>query len=401
MKYDIAIIGGGIIGLSAARILLTKRPKLKIAILEKEKRIAMHQSGRNSGVIHSGVYYEPKSEKARLCVKGSKELYRFCERKGIPFKKIGKVIVALEEPEQMGLEQLFERGKENGVEGIRLIDGKELRQIEPYAAGLSAIYCPETGIVDFVRVCESFLEEIKSQGGEIFFHWEAKKIHCNKNNIAIMSEGRKIQSKYLLICAGIYSDRLAQLSGGRETPRVIPFRGDYLLLKKSARYLVRGLIYPVPDPRFPFLGVHFTPRMDGEVWLGPNAVLAFGRESYRFCQWNFKDALETLTYPGFLRLAGKYWRTGMMELYRDLFKSAYTKELKRYLPDIKNDDCEFGSSGIRAQTLNEDGSLVEDFLFEQIGDRILCVRNAPSPAATSSLAIGEAIVEKFEGLFEN
>ena len=390
MVYDIAVIGGGIVGLATGRELLMRHPTLKLVVLEKEEMLAAHQTGHNSGVIHSGIYYKPGSLKARLCSHGRKLLWAYCEEKGIPYKGVGKLIVATEEHELPLLEELYNRGIQNGIEGLELVDRKGIEDREPHARGIKAIFSPVTGIVDYGLVARSYGDDIREMGGDIFTKREVKAIERRGNAALLKTESGEYEAKHVISCGGLQSDRLAKMTGGKSDPKIVPFRGDYLILKPEKRYLVNGNIYPVPDPNFPFLGAHFTPRMNGDIWLGPNAVLAFAREGYTFTTVNPGDLLETLTYSGFIKLASKYFSTGVGEIYRDLQRGAYVKALQRYIPELQVEDTLAGPSGVRAQAMMPDGTQVDDFVFE--GDReTMHVRNAPSPAATSSIAIGKFI----------
>lgn len=396
--YDVAIIGAGIVGLATAFTLVERHPRLRVVVVDKEASLAHHQSGRNSGVIHRGVYYTPGSLKARLCVEGAESLVHFCARRDIPVKLVGKVIVALDESELPALGELYRRGEANGVPGLRMVDAAELRDIEPHAAGIAALHSPLTGIVDFRAVTAAYADEFTEGGGEIRLRHRVRGIHERGDGMSLeIDEGPVINASWLIACGGLQSDRLAAmstLSAARDL-RIVPFRGDYFVVRPERRSLVRGLVYPVPDPRFPFLGVHFTVRYDGEVWAGPNAVLAFRREGYRRLSMSPGELLDTLTYPGFWRVAGRFWRVGSAEMWRDFVKPAFVAALRRYVPDITGDDLVPGPSGVRAQAIGRDGELVDDFVIERAG-RALHVRNAPSPAATSSLAIGSLIVDRAE-----
>ncbi|MBX5445032.1 L-2-hydroxyglutarate oxidase [Sphaerobacter sp.] len=394
-RFDIAIVGAGIVGLATARELLTRRPGLRVGILDKEPAIAQHQTGHNSGVIHAGVYYAPGSLKARACVAGKAKLIRFCEEHHIPYELCGKVIVATEESELPRLHELYKRGQANGVPGLELIGPKRLREIEPHVEGIQALYSPTTGIVDFGRVAHAYADEVQARGGTILTGHEVTDITQRDGLRQLVTPAGTIEARIVITCAGVYADRVARLTGAPESPKIVPFRGDYYVLRPERAEMVRSLIYPVPDPRFPFLGVHFTRRIDGSVWLGPNAVLAFSREGYRFRDVNLRDLTETLAFPGFRKLARRYWRTGGAEMYRDLSKRSFLKALQRYMPDLRPDDLLPGPSGVRAQALAPDGSLVDDFVVDR-QEGALHVRNAPSPAATSSLAIAELIADAVE-----
>ncbi len=398
MTYDIAIVGGGIVGLATGRELLARHPHLKLIVLEKEDILASHQTGHNSGVIHSGIYYKPGSLKAQLCVEGRKSLWEYCDAKQIPYKNVGKLIVATEESELKNLDELYQRGVANGIPGLEIVDEAGIREREPYCRGIKAIFSPVTGIVDYGIVARSYGEDIKAAGGDVETGREVTGMD-RKGGISILHTKKgDVEAKYMIACGGLMADRLAKMSGASPDPKIVPFRGDYLILKPEKRYLVKGNIYPVPDPSFPFLGVHFTPRMNGDIWLGPNAVLAFAREGYNFTTINFGDLFETLTYSGFIKMASKYFSTGMGEMYRDVLRSAYVKALQRYIPELKVEDTLTGPSGVRAQAMMSDGSMVDDFVFDGDGG-VVNVRNAPSPAATSSLAIGRYVSNEADKRF--
>lgn len=393
--FDLVIIGAGIVGLSTARALKVARPDLNICLIDKEKGICHHQSGHNSGVIHSGIYYKPGSLKARLCTEGARLLFNFCHEKDIPYRKTGKLIVAVEENELEPLEQLYQRGLKNGLEGLELLGPEQIREREPHLHGLKAIVVPATAIIDFKLVAGQYYQDLNQSDCLFKFNFKVHRIKKNKDELLITStNGENLLARHLVSCCGLYSDHVSRLTGGKKTPKIVPFRGDYLLLDQSKHHLIKGNIYPVPNPAFPFLGVHFTPRMNGELWLGPNAVLAFAREGYRFQSFNARELFESLTYPGFIKLAGKYFSEGMSEMWRDLSKKAFVRQLQKYIPEIQPSDCLPGPSGVRAQALELDGSLVDDFVFDESDERMIHVRNAPSPAATSSIAIGRWIADK-------
>jgi len=397
-RYDIAIIGAGIVGLAAAMEVLRRHPGLGLAVLEKEERIARHQSGHNSGVLHSGIYYAPGSLKAKVCVAGKEKLLRFCDEYGIAYDLCGKVIVATDEEDLPRLEALYQRGLANGVPGLELVGPERLREIEPDCAGIKALHSPATGIIDYTQVAEAYAAEVRARGGAILTGREVTAIERHDGDTWLLTPLGVVEARYVISCAGLYADRVAQMTGAPDTPKIVPFRGDYYILRPELGDRLRGMIYPVPDPRFPFLGVHFTRRMNGEVWLGPNAVLAFAREGYGRLDFAPGDLLEALGYSGFQRLARKFWRTGLEEIYRDYSKRAFLKALQRYMPELTLDDLLPGPSGVRAQALDEDGALVDDFVVNHEGNA-LHVRNAPSPAATSSLAIAEMIADTAEGAF--
>lgn len=396
--YDMAIIGAGILGLATAMELLSRFPALRLIVLEKEAAIARHQTGHNSGVIHSGIYYAPGSLKARLCVTGRAKLLAFCDAHAIPYDLCGKVIVATDAEELSRLDQLAERGRINGVSALEMIGPERLRELEPHAVGIKALYSPATGIVDFSRVARAYAWEVTEHGGEIRTNHAVAAITQRDGYNRIETSAGDVTARWIISCAGLEADRVARITGAPRTPQIVPFRGDYYVLRPERRDWVNGMIYPVPDPRFPFLGVHFTRRMDGAVWLGPNAVLAFAREGYRRRDVNVRDLTEIVRYRGFRTLARHYWRTGIDELYRDFRKAAFLKALQRYMPELRMVDLLPGPSGVRAQALGEDGALVDDFVVNVEGGA-LHVRNAPSPAATSSLAIGALIVDTAEQAF--
>ncbi|XP_066200213.1 L-2-hydroxyglutarate dehydrogenase, mitochondrial isoform X3 [Saccopteryx leptura] len=370
--FDVVIIGGGIVGLASARALILRHPALSIGVLEKEKDLAIHQTGHNSGVIHSGIYYKPESLKAKLCVQGAALIYDYCNQKGISYKQCGK--------------------------------------------GVMAIDCPYTGIVDYRRVALSFAQDFEEAGGSVLTSFEVKDIEMAEESpsrnedgmkypiVIRNTKGEEVQCQYVVTCAGLYSDRISELSGCNPDPRIVPFRGDYLLLKPEKCYLVKGNIYPVPDSRFPFLGVHFTPRMDGSIWLGPNAVLAFKREGYKPFDFSARDIVDIITKSGLMKLASQNFSYGVSEMYKACFLSATVKHLQKFIPEISVSDILRGPAGVRAQALDQDGNLVEDFVFDGgvgvIGNRILHVRNAPSPAATSSLAISGMIADEVQQRFK-
>jgi len=405
-RYDIAIVGGGIVGLATARELLLRKPGLHLIVLEKDAAIASQQSGHNSGVLHTGIYYAPGSLKAQACVEGHRRLMTFCEEKGISYELCGKLIVALNENELPRLEELYRRGTANGVVGLELVGPERLREIEPHAAGIKAIYSPTTGIVDFVGVAHAYARSVQERGGEIVVGHRVTTIATRGASAMLITRrssgrevGLEIEATHVITCAGLQSDQVSAFGQGKRDVRIVPFRGDYYLLRPEKRRLVRALIYPVPDPRFPFLGVHFTRRLNGEIWAGPNAVLAFAREGYR--RWDLApgDLWDALSYRGFWKMAAKYWRTGLEEMYRDYSKQAYVKELQRYLPELRADDLLPGPSGVRAQAVASDGRLLDDFLIRR-GERTIHVQNAPSPAATSSLMVASLIADQAESLFD-
>lgn len=383
--------------MATAYVLNQKYPDHKITILEKEAVVAFHQSGRNSGVMHTGIYYKPGSLKAINCRQGKAALEAFCDTQGIEYDICGKVIVALHEGELETLENIYERGIANGVK-CTLISGERLREIEPYAAGIKAIHVTEAGIVDYKQICDSLATQLRHSGHDIVTDAMVTDITELTHEVVVSTNRGDFAGSYLINCAGVYSDRLAQFSGSTDTMQIVPFRGEYFSLIPEARYLCKGLIYPVPDPQFPFLGVHFTRMISGEVECGPNAVLALAREGYHLTDINWVDFLETLRYPGFRRLAGKYWRTGLGEMWRSASKAAFVKSVRKLVPAIQEHHLETATPGIRAQAVNMNGSMMEDFCFQSTA-RIVNVLNAPSPAATSSLKIAESIVKRLSQNF--
>jgi len=396
---DIAIVGAGILGLAVARALSSRHPGLRIVVLDKEAGIARHQTGRSSGVVHSGVYYAPGSLKARLCVQGGAAIMAYCDERAIPTTVCGKVIVATEPAEIPRLQELHRRGTENGVRGLELIGPERLRELEPHAAGVRALHVPGTGIVDFGRVARAFADDVAATGGELLLGYEVEGIVERAGaGVRLSCSSGEVTARNAVFCAGVYSDRLAHLGGGAIDPRIVPFRGNYYVLRPQARHLANALVYPVPDPSFPFLGVHTTLRLDGSMWLGPNAVLALGRESYGRYQVCAGDVVETIRTPGFRRLARKHLRLGLGEMVRDLSTHLFVASAKKLLPDLEAGDVLPGHAGIRAQALSADGSLVDDFVLER-RPGIVHVRNAPSPGATSSLMIGETIAGMAEEAF--
>lgn len=391
-RYDVAVVGGGILGLATSLELLRRRPALRLILLEKERALALHQTGHNSGVLHAGLYYAPGSRKARLCREGKAEVEKFAREHDIPFERCGKLVVALDASELERLSAIREKGMANGVPGLEEIGPERMREIEPHAAGVRALWSPETGIIDFGRVALAYADEVRSLGGEIRTSARVTGIREGSGERVVAFEGGEIAARDLIACAGLHSDRVAAMTGDAGDERVVPFRGDYYTLTPPARRLVRGLIYPVPDPRFPFLGVHFTKRIDGSVLAGPNAVLAFAREGYRRTDVSARDLAETLAFSGFRRLARTYMRTGLAEMWRDWSKAAFTRQLVRYVPEIRGSDLVFGPSGVRAQSISSEGKMVDDFSIGESA-HVIHVRNAPSPAATASLAIGREIAE--------
>ena len=390
--YNVIIIGGGVVGLGVALEITRRFPHLRLLLVEKEDRVARHQSGHNSGVIHSGVYYKPGSMKARLCVTGAAAMVEFCREHGVAHQVCGKVIVATHADELPRLEELRKRGEANGLAGLRLIGPEELREIEPHATGMQALVVPSTGITDYAKVCEKYAELISSRGGTVLTSAAATGIRRLASEIIVETSRGAFSTTSLINCAGLFSDRISRMAGDDPGVMIIPFRGEYYDLVPERASLVRALIYPVPDPRFPFLGVHFTRRISGKVDAGPNAVLALAREGYRHSDISVRDLASSLAFPGFWRMARHHWRNGLDEFRRSLSKSAFVRALQRLLPEVGERDLVPGGSGVRAQALKPDGALVDDFLFVPSG-KVLHVLNVPSPAATASLAIGKTIVD--------
>ncbi len=388
--FDIAIIGAGIIGLASALKITHKNPKLKIAILETESDIGQHQTGHNSGVIHSGLYYKPGSSKALNCVKGRDMLYRFCEKNNIKHNKCGKIVVAINKNELKALDDLYQRGVENGLTGIKKLAVEEIKEHEPHIAGIAGLHIPETGIVDYLDVCSAYKDQILKNQNEILLNTKFVGLLKKEGAFNLQTTQKEIKSKSIINCAGLHSDRVAKMCGVKAQLKIIPFRGEYYELIPEKEKLINNLVYPVPNPKFPFLGVHFTRMVDGGVEAGPNAVLAFKREGYLKSDVSFLDTLSTLTYPGFWVLAAKYWQTGFGEMYRSASKKAFVKALKKLLPELNEQDVQTAGSGVRAQALASNGRLLDDFHIEQ-REKMIHVLNAPSPAATASLAIGETI----------
>lgn len=397
-RGDVVIVGGGILGLAVGRELLTRRPDTRLIVLERASELADGQTGHNSGVIHGGIYYKPGSLKARLCVAGAAELITYCEEHSVPFRLCGKMIVATEESELPRLDDLAARAEANGVPGVRVVEAAELREREPYCEGIRALWSPRTGIVDYRQVANAYAEEIRALGGEIRVDHGVTEMQRFGKKTVVRAGESEFKAPAVVACAGLYSDRVASLSGAASSPVIVPFRGDYFVLRPDRRYLVNSNIYPVPDPRFPFLGVHFTPRVNGDIWLGPNAVLAFSRAGYQFTDVSVGDLRSTFGSKGFRTFARKNWRTGFSEMERDLRKSSFLKSLQRYVPELTEDDLLPGPAGVRAQALTESGEMVDDFVID-VQPGILHVRNAPSPAATSSLQIGKYVVDKLAEQF--
>ncbi|TXI70031.1 MAG: L-2-hydroxyglutarate oxidase [Cyclobacteriaceae bacterium] len=388
--HDITIIGGGIVGLATALQIQSVNRNLKIVLLEKESSLARHQTGNNSGVIHSGLYYKPGSLKATNCIRGYNLLLDFCRTQDIPFDLCGKIVVATEQQELPLLENLYNRGQQNGLSNLKKLTANELKTYEPHVTGLAGIFVPQTGIVDYTLVANKYGEVFQRNGGTIHLNEKVLDIQHTNTQSVVITQKTSYTSRLVINCAGLYSDKIARMTVPDLRVKIIPFRGEYFKLKKEKEYLVKNLIYPVPDPNFPFLGVHFTRMAKGGVEAGPNAVLAFSREGYKKSNINMSELAESLAWPGFQKVAAKYWRTGMGEMYRSFSKAAFTKALQKLLPEIQESDLVEGGAGVRAQACDRNGGLVDDFLIlENTG--VINVCNAPSPAATSSLAIGETV----------
>ncbi len=387
---DVAVIGGGLVGLATAMALAERGAG--VTVLEAEDRLATHQSGHNSGVIHSGLYYKPGSLKARLCVEGARALWSFCEEEGIATQRCGKLVVATQEEELPRLDELERRGQANGLSGLRRLRAEEIREIEPHAAGIAALHVPETGIVDYPAVAQAYRRRIEQHGGKILTKARVSSIRSGGSGLRIETSAGTVACARLVNCAGLQSDRIARLCGAEPDVRIVPFRGEYYELVAEKRSLVRGLIYPVPDPRFPFLGVHLTRMIGGGVEAGPNAVLALKREGYRWTDVSLRDSLSIVGWPGVWALAARFWKIGFYEVWRSLVKSAFVRDLQRLVPEIRPEDVHRSGAGVRAQALERNGALVDDFRIVET-ERAVHVLNAPSPGATASMAIGRAIAD--------
>nr|WP_223241447.1 L-2-hydroxyglutarate oxidase [Flammeovirga sp. EKP202] len=394
MVYDVIIVGAGIVGMASALKIKQQSPELKVLVLEKEGDVAQHQTGHNSGVIHSGLYYKPGSHKALNCIDGYNQLIKFCDEEGVKYDLCGKVVVATDQKELDNLNTLYERGVANGLKNLKRLSASEIKDYEPYCNGIAGLYVPQTGIIDYTEVTKKYQEVFEERyGGEVKFRNKVEDIRLGSIGVEVTTNRDVYRSHLVVNCAGLYSDRVAQLALKQLDVRIIPFRGEYYEIKPNKHYLVKNLIYPVPDPAFPFLGVHFTRMIHGGVEAGPNAVLAYRREGYKKTDVNVGELFESLTWKGFIKVASKYWPTGLGEVYRSYSKAAFTKALQRLLPDLKESDLKVGGSGVRAQACDKNGGLIDDFLFVE-EDRMINVLNAPSPAATSSLAIGDTIASK-------
>jgi (S)-2-hydroxyglutarate dehydrogenase len=395
MNADIVIVGGGIVGLATAYHLTEKYPDKKILVLEKEDEVAHHQTGNNSGVIHSGLYYKPGSLKAKNCIDGYHMMIQFCDEHQIPYDLCGKVVVATDKSELGRLRDLFDRGRENGLEGLEMLDQARLKEIEPHLAGIQGIRVPQTGIVNYKQVCQKLAEIITQRGGEIHLNTLVQSMKETADNIKITTSTISVECQLIINCAGLYSDEVAKMHLGKLDTRIIPFRGEYFELTAEAEHLVKHLIYPVPDPNFPFLGVHFTRMIGGGIEAGPNAVFAFKKEGYLRTDFNFKEFFGSLLWPGFQKVMFKYWKTGLGEMYRSFSKKAFTKALQRLIPEVQEEHLVPAPAGVRAQACDRTGGLLDDFKIVH-EKRAIHVINAPSPAATSSLSIGKTISDMVE-----
>jgi 2-hydroxyglutarate dehydrogenase len=395
-KQDLVVVGAGIVALAAARELLARRPGLRLTILEREPEVARHQTGSNSGVIHAGIYYAPGSLKARLCVEGAAKMYAYCDARGIPYERCGKVIVALSERELPGLDALEARGRANGVPGLTRVGRAELTELEPHAAGIAALHSPATGIVDFGAVARALADDVRAAGATILTGCEALDLVPNDRGVTIRHTTGELRARRALVCAGAWTDRLARRAGAPADPRIVPFRGSYLRLKPASRGFVRSLIYPVPDPALPFLGVHLTKRIDGEVWLGPTALMVGAPDAGKLTHVDPVSLRATLSWPGTWRMMRRHWRVGLSELHLGTSRRAFVDACAAYVPALSTDDIlPGGHAGVRAQAIGRDGSLVDDFVVHDI-DAVQYVRNAPSPAATSALALAQLLADRVE-----
>lgn len=394
---DVAVIGGGIVGLAAARAVLQREPGTRLCVVEKEATLASHQTGRNSGVVHAGIYYAPGSLKARLCTAGRVALKEYTAAKGIRYDECGKLIVALHESELPGLDELHRRAVENGVPDVVRLDARQISEVEPAVRGVAALHSPATAITDYGAIARAYAADITQAGGAVRCNFAVVRVEQDADSVTLQAaDGQRVVAGRVLVCAGLYGDRVAVMAGDNANPRIIPFRGDYYELAETQAAKVRGLVYPVPDPAFPFLGVHLTRMVDGRVLVGPNAVLATAREGYRLSTVRVRELSETLAWPGFRRLARRYWRVGLKEMRRATSKRLFAREAAAFMPGILPRDLTRAGSGVRAQALDSDGSLVDDFVITTVG-RVVNVRNAPSPGATSSIPIGDMIAARFLG----
>jgi len=393
--FDATIVGAGIVGLATAMKLATNHPHLRLALLEKEAGPAMHQTGHNSGVIHSGLYYRAQSLKAKMCVEGARQLYEFCRNHNVPAEMCGKLVVATRTEHVPQLRELYTRGQANGLEGLRVLHPREAKMLEPHVRCILCLHAPTTGIVDFRKVAAAYAKVYQEKGGKVFFGRKVTAVRQTRDHLEIETAKGIFRSRLLINCAGLYSDNIARLAGIKPPCRIVPFRGEYYTLKPGKRFLVKNLIYPTPDPRFPFLGVHLTRMIDGQVEAGPNAVLAMAREGYKKSSFCWSELMETLTYGGFWNMAKRYWLAGSGEMLRSHSRRLFADSLRRLVPEIQDEDLKPGGAGVRAQALSKDGRLLDDFLIVQT-DRMLHVLNAPSPAATASLAIADHILQRLQ-----
>jgi L-2-hydroxyglutarate oxidase LhgO len=397
-NFDFIIIGGGIVGLATAMAITQRLPKRRLLVLEKEDEVGSHQTGHNSGVIHSGLYYKPGSMKAKTCVQGAAAMSEFCQANNLPYLRCGKVVVATSEAEMPHLEMLYQRGVANGVPGVTMIGPERLRELEPHCSGLKAIHVPGAGITDYAAVAKKYAEIIAQQGGEVRVQARVNHMKVGDTETIVRSAQQEFAAKYVVNCAGLHSDRVSKLAGASNGLIIAPFRGEYYDLVPAREHLVKGLIYPVPDPKFPFLGVHLTRMARGGVKAGPNAVLTLKREGYRKSDFSLRDTLTTVAFPGFWRMAGRYWRQGMAEYHRSLSKTAFLRSLQRLVPDLRDEDILPGGSGVRAQALDRQGNLLDDFQVVRTGN-VIHMCNVPSPAATASIVIGRQIWEMVVNAF--
>jgi L-2-hydroxyglutarate oxidase len=395
-QTDVVIIGGGIVGLATALALSEERPDCRVLVLEKESAVAQHQTGHNSGVLHSGIYYKPGSLKAQNCRAGKKQMEAFCLEENIPFDLCGKVIVAVEEKELPNLEEIYRRGQANGVQ-CTMISHEALKEIEPHVAGIKAVQVPEAGIVNYKQVCERLVHRITTVNTEVLTAHKVVGMTQEPNGVIVQTNQGDFHAQYVINCSGLYSDRITKMSGVPIGLQIIPFRGEYFELKPEAEYLCNGLVYPVPDPAFPFLGVHFTRMIQGGVECGPNAVFAFAREGYTLGTLKADELMETLKFPGFWRLCAKHWQYGAYEMWRSVSKKSFTKALQRLIPMVQETDLLTAGAGVRAQAVNKDGSMVDDFMIYN-KERVINICNAPSPAATASLNIGRAVFGELKSI---
>jgi len=395
---DLAVVGGGIVGLAVARELAARNPHARVSVLERESQTGTHQTSHNSGVIHAGVYYVPGSLKARLCVQGARELYAYCERRHIAHERCGKVILATSPAELPRLDELERRGRANGVDGLRRLDAAGVQQIEPHARAIAGLHSPNTGIVDFAAVARCYAQDLREAGATIATGCGVRSVRVRKRSLLIEHPRGVTEARHAVFCAGAWADRMAVAAGAGADPRIVPFRGAYLRLAPERRQLVRALIYPVPDPTLPFLGVHLTRHIDGEILIGPTALMALARDAYRLTSVRRRDLLDTLTWPGTWRMLARWWSTGLTEIHHAAMRSSFVRAAARYVPELRPRDVQPAFAGVRAQALARDGRLVDDFVFSHT-ERALHVRNAPSPAATSSLAIARHVAGEAERAF--